>query len=114
LKRKNLPQGLSISPILSILNTRYWIEDLRKELGLDPSFRILCYADDISFYCKREDFLRIGKYNFVNVLNSTRSSYKYGIYIDSEKSMVIKSLDKINKKMKLLGLEYDFESKILS
>jgi len=87
---RNLPQGLSISPMLSILNTKYWIEELKKEFSLSSTFKILCYADDISFYMSKEDFIKLGGNDFVKVVNNSLISKKYGIELDKDKSEVVK------------------------
>jgi hypothetical protein len=110
---RGLIQGLPISPILAILAIKNGFENLQRELKLSRSFKMLCYADDISFYMNQEDYQKIGGKEFVKKLNNCKSLIEAGLVIDPAKSEIVKEGDTIRKNLKLLGLSYNFQSGII-
>lgn len=113
---RNLPQGLSISPILSIINTKFWIQALREEFQLSYNgFSERCYADDITILIDEKNFLKISEKNIIDEINNSKSSKKYGIVLDKDKSSIVKKGNILyKKKIKILGIEYDFSTNNLN
>ena len=109
---RNLIQGLPISPILANIAIKNGLDDLKKELKLGPDFKYLTYADDLSFYITRKEFMKIGGYDFVSKLNQSASFLKAGLQVDKDKSAVVKDKEWL-KDLKLLGLTYLKASKQL-
>jgi len=64
-----LAQGLPISPTLANIIIKDGLENMEKELNIDVP--MLCYADDISMYCGRDLYDKLGGDSFVSYLNST-------------------------------------------
>jgi hypothetical protein len=112
-QNRGLVQGLPISPILAILAIKNGFDDLKKELNLSKTFRILFYADDISIFCNQIDFEKLGGENWIETLNKKLCLIKHGIQLDKSKSEIVKNGSQIYKNLKLLGLEYNFKTGII-
>lgn len=108
-----LAQGLPISPTLANIIIKDGLENMEKELNIDVS--MLCYADDISMYCGRDLYDKLGGDSFVSYLNSTWSFRRNGLTLDPEKSMWVKKGPELSKpSLTLLGLNWHFERRELS
>jgi hypothetical protein len=106
LVERNLIQGLPLCPLLCNLAIKNGFDELIKELGLGEDFKYLTYADDVSFYLTRDEFNKLGGYDFVNKLNKTKSFKRNGLLVDLDKSSVVKD-GEWKKDLKLLGLKYN-------
>jgi len=96
-QNRGLVQGLPISPVLAILTIKNGFDDLKKELNLSKTFRILFYADDISIFCNQVDFEKLGGENWIETLNRKLCLIKHGIQLDKSKSEIVKNGSQIYK-----------------
>jgi hypothetical protein len=111
-EKRGLVQGLPTSPILAIIAIKNGLDEVRTELQLSKSFKMLTYADDLSFFMSEKDYKKLG-HNWKTTLSESKAFKKNGLKIDEQKSQIVKQGGKIYSDLKLLGLKYRWKDKIL-